>query len=192
MIKAKLDDKANVVDILSRSFEDNQSVNFIIRQDKNRTKRIRALMDYSYEVCSQFGDVWLSDDRQACALLLYPHLKRTTLKSIWLDIKLILQAIGLDSIQKAMNRETRIKKLHPPTKMAYLWFIGVQPEHQGQGIGSKLMKEIISNSDSKVLPIYLETSTLKNLPWYEKFGFQIYGQLDFGYNLYFMEREPDK
>jgi ribosomal protein S18 acetylase RimI-like enzyme len=192
MIKAKTDDKALVIDLLSRSFDGNQSVNYIVRQDEKRIQRIHSLMDYSYKVCSQFGEVWLSNDQKACALLLYPHLKRTTLKSIWLDIKLMFQVIGLDGIQKAMSREAQIKKLQPKDKMTYLWFIGVDPTRQHEGIGGKLLKEIIEEANMKTLPVYLETSTLQNLPWYERFGFKIYNKLELGYTLFFLKCGPNK
>ena len=192
MIKAETLDKTTVINILSSSFDDNQSVNFIVHQDKKRTKRIQALMDYSFEVCRLFGEVWLSDDRKACALILYPHLKRTTLKTIWFDIGLIIQTIGFEGIGKALNREAKIRSLQPKEKMTYLWFVGVDPEFQNRGIGSKLIKEVISNSIKQHLPIYLETSTLKNIPWYESFGFRIYNQLDLGYALFFLKKGQDK
>ena len=192
MIKATTDDKNLVLDLLSLSFNENQSVNYIIRQDKNAKQRIRALMDYSFEVCQEFGDVWLSENREACALVLYPHNKRTTVKSIWLDIRLIFQAIGLTNIQKALGRETKIKTLQEKVKMSYLWFIGVDPQHQHEGIGSNLLKEVIADAAKKDLPVYLETSTLKNLPWYKKFEFEIYNQLELGYTLFFLKHEPNK
>jgi ribosomal protein S18 acetylase RimI-like enzyme len=192
MIKAGAVDKTTVINVLSSSFEDNQSVNFIVSQDEKRTRRIRALMDYSYEICSLFGEVWLSDDKNACALILYPHQKRTTLKSIWLDIRLIVQAIGLSGINKALKREAKVKNLQPKEKMTYLWFIGVDPKFQHKGIGNKMIKEIITCSNQKDLPIYLETSTLRNIPWYESLGFYTYNKLELGYTLFFLKRVPDK
>jgi ribosomal protein S18 acetylase RimI-like enzyme len=111
-----------------------------------------------------FGDVFLSNDKKACALVLYPDKKKTTLKSILLDIKLILSCIGVENIKKALTRESKIKQLQPKELMYYLWFIGVDTEHQNEGIGSTLLEEIINDSKNKKRPIYLETSTLKNLP----------------------------
>ncbi len=90
MRKAELSDKDLIVDILTRSFETNQSVNYIVKQDKQRLDRIAVLMDYSFEVCYMYGDVFLSDDKKACALVTYPDKKKTTLKSVLLDVKLIL------------------------------------------------------------------------------------------------------
>ena len=192
MKNANYKDKSLVIDILTKSFDTNQSVNYIAKQDGKRLKRISALMDYSFEVCYMFGDVFLSDDRKACALILYPDKKKTTLKSILLDIKLIFSCIGVENIKKALVRESKIKQLQPKTTMYYLWFIGVDPEHQNEGIGSVLLDEIINDSKNKQRPIYLETSTLKNLPWYKKYGFQIYNELELSYKLFFLKRELDK
>jgi ribosomal protein S18 acetylase RimI-like enzyme len=185
-------DKNLVIDILTKSFDTNQSVNYIAKQDGKRLKRIRALMDYSFEVCYMFGDVFLSDDKKACALILYPDRKKTTLKSILQDIKLILSCIGIENIKKALARESKIKQLQPKELMYYLWFIGVDPECQNEGIGSILLDEIIKDSKQKQRSIYLETSTLKNLPWYKKYGFQIYNELELSYKLFFLKRECDK
>ena len=192
MVKAKQTDKNLVVDILTKSFENNQSVNYIAKQDEKRLTRIRSLMDYSFEVCYKFGDVFLSEDRKACALVLYPDKKKTTFKSILLDIKLILSCIGVENIKRALTRESKIKQLQPKELMYYLWFIGVDPKYQNEGIGSILLDEIIEDSEKKERPIYLETSTLKNLPWYQKFGFQIYNELELSYKLFFLKRELDK
>jgi len=158
MIRGEYSDKNRVVDILTRSFDDNKSVNYIIKQDKKRVQRIKNLMDYSFEVCHMFGDVFLSDDKKACALIVLPDKKKTNLKSILLDLKLIISCIGMSNIKKAMVRESKIKKIHPEELMYYLWFIGVDPSEQ-------------------------------NIPWYEKFGFKIYNELDLGYRLFFMKKD---
>jgi hypothetical protein len=192
MKNANYKDKSLVADILTKSFDTNQSVNYIAKQDGKRLKRINALMKYSFEVCYMFGDVFLSNDKKACALVLYPDKKKTTLKSILLDIKLILSCIGVENIKKALTRESKIKQLQPKELMYYLWFIGVDTEHQNEGIGSILLDEIINDSKNKQRPIYLETSTLKNLPWYKKFGFQVYNKLELSYKLFFLKRELDK
>lgn len=188
MINALPDDKPLIIDLLTASFIDNKSINYIIARDEKKYWHIRALMDYSFEVCSMFGEVWISDDRKACALVLYPDRKRTTLKSIWLDLKLIFNCIGLSNVFKAMDRESKIKKIQPKERMCYLWFIGVNPIYQGSGIGSKLLREIIEESEKQDRTIYLETSTMKNLPWYKKSGFEVYNKLELSYILYFLKR----
>ena len=189
MIRAEYKDKARIVDILASSFDDNKSVNYIVKQDRKRAQRMRKLMEYSFDVCYLFGDVFLTDDKKGCALIVLPDQKKTNLKSILLDAKLAISCVGLSNIKKAMDRESKINKIHPKGLMYYLWFIGVDPKEQNKGIGSRLLKEVIEEGASKKRPIYLETSTLKNLPWYEKFGFTIYNKLDFGYELFCLIKE---
>lgn len=189
MKTAKYNDKSLVVDILTKSFDTNLSVNYIIKKGGNREKRLRALMDYSFEMCMAFGDVFLSDDDKACALIIYPDKKKSTLKSTLWDIKLIIQAVGLSNISKTLKREKLISSIQPKIPMLYLWFIGVDPAEQGGGIGSKLLQEIIDYSNSSNRPIYLETSTVKNLPWYDKFGFETYNEQNLTYHLYFFKRD---
>ncbi len=191
MKRAKNNDKNVVVDILSKSFDTNQSVNYIVKQDSKRFQRVRALMDYSFEVCYLFGDVFLSDDKKACALVTYPDKKKTTLKSMLLDAKLIISCVGVGNIKKTLHREAMIKKLQPNEPMYYLWFIGVEPKYQNEGIGGSLLEDIIKDSNQKKRDIFLETSTLENIPFYKKFGFQVYNELELSYKLFFLKREHE-
>lgn len=188
MKRAGVDQKSLVVDILVKSFDDNKSVNYVVKQDRNREARIRGLMDYSFDVCNAFGDVWISDGAQACALVLHPDKKRSTFSSILWDARLAINVIGLNRISRILSRESKIKSFHPKERFSYLWFIGVSPEFQNAGKGSQLLNEIIRDSNAEGRPIYLETSVDRNIPWYEKHGFEIFQSLDLSYKLYMLRR----
>jgi ribosomal protein S18 acetylase RimI-like enzyme len=189
MIRAEKKDKELVIEILARSFNHNKSVNYIIKQDSKKDLRLRSLMAYSFDVCHVDGDVLLSDDKNACALVLFPDKKKTTLRSVWWDIRLILDCIGLSNIRKVLVREAELKKRHPKKLLYYLWYIGVDPAAQHKGAGSRLLTEVMEHSKTLNRPIYLETSTEENLPWYRKHGFRIYNELDLGYKIYFLKQE---
>jgi len=118
MKKASKQEKDLVINVLAKSFDGNSSVNYIVKQDNRREIRLRSLMDYSFEVCTAFGDVLLSDDNKGCALIVYLDKKKTTLKSTLLDIKLILQAVGIDNVSKALKREKLISSIQPKIPMA--------------------------------------------------------------------------
>ncbi|MBS1681603.1 MAG: hypothetical protein OJF59_001846 [Cytophagales bacterium] len=186
MKRASVDQKSLVVDILVKSFDDNKSVNYVVKQDRNREARIRGLMDYSYNICNTFGDVWISDDAQACALVLHPDKKRSTFTSILWDAKLALNVIGLNRVARVLGRESKIKSFHPKKRFSYLWFIGVSPQFQNAGKGSQLLNEIIKDSSAEGRPIYLETSVDRNIQWYQKHGFEIFQSLDLSYRLYML------
>lgn len=189
MIAAKKQDKANVIGILSTAFNENKSVDYILGKGQRKT-RIKHLMAYAFDVCWHYGKVLLSDDGHACALVLLPDRRKNSLRSIWFDVQLIWNCIGMGHMRKAVQREKKIKALQAveDDQVYYLWFIGVDPKYQHQGTGSRLLEEIITDSRQMGRTVLLETSTETNLPWYQKNGFTIYSQFNFGYALYFLKQ----
>ena len=186
MIPATLNDKPLVVDILSESFDTNKSVNYVIKQDSKRAKRIKALMEYSFDNCYKFGQIWLNEDKSACALIMGP--KSFSFKALLWDIKFAVNAAGSLSVAlKASDKESKVKKHHPKHPFMHLWFIGVKKEDQGKGLGSNLIQEIEAENNGKQ-PIYLETSTERNLPFYQRLGFEIYHELDSPFKFYMMRK----
>lgn len=189
MRKATFSDKAKVIAIISRSFDENLSVNDVVLQDRHRTKRIKALASYSFESCMMGGEVWISEDQSATAMILLPGRKKSVLKSALLDLQLIFGALGVHRVIKVMNRDKRIKQQYTDDSYIYLWFIGVDPDQQKKGVGSQLLRELIDHYTPLGLPFYLETSMERNLPWYRSFGFEVYKEIEMGYVLYLMKKE---
>ncbi|GGH55872.1 N-acetyltransferase [Dyadobacter endophyticus] len=177
-------DKDLVLNILTDSFLENKSVNYLIPNDHRHKERVRALMDYSFETCYAFGKVLISDDSDAVALICFPENKKTTLKSLIWEVNLVINGIGIGNVSKAMAREKKISQNYPQTPIYYLWFIAVNPKLQGKGIGTKFLQEIRKDAAGMNRPIYLETSTIRNLPFYKNAGLTEYSTLDFGYTLY--------
>lgn len=178
-------EKHIVVDILRKSFRDNASVNFVVKQDRKRESRIRKLMEYSYFQGEHFGKIYLSKDQNACAIVLIPSKKKTTLKSILWDLKLVFGCIGIFRVPKVLKRQREIRKQHPGIPFLHLWYIGVNPSFQGQARGTELMARIIHDAKELNLPICLETSTPRNFPFYEKLGFRLIAEMSqLGYPLH--------
>jgi len=69
-----------------------------------------------------------------------------------------------------------------------LWFIGVLPDGQGLGLGAKLSCIVLEKCDEDRRPVFLQNSAIKNIPWYERSGFEVFNELDIGYNLFQMIR----
>ena len=189
MILATYNDKTLVVDILCESFDKNKSVNYVVKQDRRRAQRIKSLMEYSFDMCYLFGKILLSDDKNACALMQFPDKKKNTFKTTLLDAKLAMSSIGLSRVSKVQGRDSKIKSAYPKQQeIIYLWFLGVKASQQKKGLGKLLLKEIIKESEALKRPIYLETSTVENVGFYKKFGFDVYKELDFGHTLSLLKR----
>jgi ribosomal protein S18 acetylase RimI-like enzyme len=67
--------------------------------------------------------------------------------------------------------EERRKALMPEPHW-YLSALGVEPERQGTGLGSALVRSGIRRADLEKTPIYLETETEDNVAFYEHLGFE--------------------
>jgi ribosomal protein S18 acetylase RimI-like enzyme len=74
----------------------------------------------------------------------------------------------LAAMRAAMDR------LHPTDRPHdYLFFLGVVPEAQGHGIGSRLLRARTARLDAARRPAYLETATEANVRLYSRHGFEV-------------------
>ena len=55
----------------------------------------------------------------------------------------------------------------------YLSAIGVDPEHQGQGLGTSLVRAGIERANNDDTAMYLETETAANVAFYQHLGFEV-------------------
>lgn len=62
----------------------------------------------------------------------------------------------------------------------YLPMIATDPAHQGCGIGSVLMERALQRCDAESLPAYLEASSPRSVPLYERHGFAVIGEIQAG------------
>ena len=69
---------------------------------------------------------------------------------------------------------------HPDGPHWYLPLIGVDPIRQNQGHGSALLRHALARSDRDGLPAYLESTNPKNIPLYERHGFERTGRIQLG------------
>lgn len=167
--------------MLEKAFDDNLSVNYVVKQDQYRKRRLHLLMQYTVFQGEKFGKVYLSEDEQSCAIIIYPDKKRITLSSIIWDIRLTLWTIGVFNIGQVLKRQKLIHDARPIKDFVHLWYIVVDPKTQGKGLGGKLLNQIIKDHSK---PIFLETSNPRNFNFYESNGFQLIMELkDLGYPL---------
>lgn len=69
----------------------------------------------------------------------------------------------------------QIRGYHPEEPHWYLAAVGVDPSRQGEGLGSAMIKEGLRRCDAEGLPAYLESSNPRNVPLYERHGFEVMG-----------------
>lgn len=66
---------------------------------------------------------------------------------------------------------------HPVEPHHYLWFLGVRPEAQGQGVGSALLTWTLAAADVEGQPAYLEATSPHNRRLYQRHGFEVMDEI---------------
>jgi GNAT superfamily N-acetyltransferase len=84
--------------------------------------------------------------------------------------------------------------VHPSEPHWFLPQIGVAPAHQGKGIGAALMQPMLDHLDEIGMPAYLEATSARSRPFYERHGFEAYDvvALPGGAEFTLMWREPGR
>lgn len=194
MRKTTWQDRDRVVDIIAESFEGNPSVNWVIKNDKKRLKRIKVLAKYAFSTVQRRGGVYLSSDEQGVILFYKENDYKEGFADYIDQAKLAFGAVGLNRVGSILYRESYKKKIRPRNgEFIYCWFYGVKNDAKGKGAAVELKNYIFSEADRLQLPIYLETSMQKNLIAYKRYGFETFHEWNVekqNITLWFMKREP--
>lgn len=95
-------------------------------------------------------------------------------------IPMFQASVDEDIIDDVLGVFEAMDEYHPKDPCWYLPLIAVDPGHQGNGFGSQLMKHALSKIDEEGSLAYLESSNPRNISLYERFGFEIIGQIQVG------------
>ncbi len=170
-------DRERVIDCLSAAFATDPVMSWIGRRDAKRDSGRRAMFTFLVGKIGLPGQqLWTADDYSAAALWVPPE--RADLKLPWWEELMLFPTIVSFTSLSGLGRVDAFRKAadkhHPKTKPHfYLMTIGVDPKFQGQGLGSALLAATLAKIDERGLPSYLESSSPKNVPLYQRHGFQV-------------------
>ena len=88
----------------------------------------------------------------------------------------MLMTLGTAALRGQAAAEL-MKEHHPEEPHWYLAVIGSDPTVRGGGYGQALMRSRLDRCDAEHAPAYLESSDPVNVPYYERFGFEVTGEM---------------
>jgi ribosomal protein S18 acetylase RimI-like enzyme len=187
-------DISRVADLLGRAFDDDPVMNFLAKQDARKPQRIRTLMDVALRKLTQpFGETYVTSGFEGAALWNPPGGRP---HGILNDLKLLpdmVRVSGFRGLRRVIGAFDMMEKKHPEAPHYYLLAIGVDPAHQGKGIGTRMMAPILERCDRERMPAYLESSKERNIRLYERNGFEVTERVELprgGPPAWLMWREP--
>ena len=91
----------------------------------------------------------------------------------------MLRAFGTKA-PRMIGAISAIEKVHPKEEHYYLEALGTQQDMQSKGVGSAVIRHMLDRCDAEGMPAYLESSNLRNVPFYARHGFEATGEIVVG------------
>lgn len=190
MIRANVKDRKLVVDILVEAFEPldgDNSINFVVKQDDRRIKRMRMLMGYLFDKAIRFGEVFLSDNRASCLLIVYAHKERFTFNGLMSTLRLAVKCIGIERVVKVLKRQWVVKRNYPKTEHIRPIIFAVKNELKGGVTAPRLIMQVFEEFKGNKLPVIVDTTSEHNVRLYQKFGLQVFNREEaLGFPIYLL------
>lgn len=184
-------DLASLGYILGDAFSDDPCMNWVIPHTGLYPEFFRLMARSLY---LRHELVFLDEERRAAAMWLPPgveHKVPLVPAKFWLLLRLLAHS-GTGVVKRLEQAQSVMSRHHPTVPHYYLQSIGVRRNCQGLGLGSALLKHTTAICDQAQLPAYLESSTPRNIPLYQRHGFEVTAEAaigDGGPPIFFMWRE---
>jgi ribosomal protein S18 acetylase RimI-like enzyme len=176
---------------LVSAFSDDPVMSYMFRKE-NKLRKLRRLMVSEQKRALKIGSVHTTADGvpKGAAIWMAPGKWKTGGLELLGQMPLMF-AMGLETF-RALGVLTQMEKIHPEEPHWYLAVLGTAKEHQGKGVGSALIQPILTTCDEEGIPAYLESSKAQNIPFYERHGFRVTGEVNVkdGPTLWPMWRDP--
>jgi ribosomal protein S18 acetylase RimI-like enzyme len=163
--------------VLARAFQDDPLWAYFIPDGLMRKSKLHYISDFLVRYGVLYCQSYATSGLEGVALWVSPEQGELTL---WRMIRCGALTLYFNVGRKIVSRMNSFfdysGKVHhrlAPFPHWYLGLIGVDPEFQGRGYASALIKPMLAQIDKEHLPCYLETANEKNVPVYEHYGFEV-------------------
>jgi GNAT superfamily N-acetyltransferase len=156
---------------LGAAFFDDPIFGWLIGPGSSRQARLERYFAIELAHSLANGCVWTSEGLQGAALCMPPGRWRLPPR-LMIAHGARFTSVFRARLPRAVGLLAAIERRHLRGAHYYFANIGVTPEAQGHGLGSRLMRPTLDRCDEEGLPAYLEASSERNAALYERLGFQ--------------------
>jgi GNAT superfamily N-acetyltransferase len=184
-------------EVMGRAFADDPLLQFFMPDDAMRNRYIAWFMGMSVDYGLRWGLVHSTPEQvKGAAVWLRPG---ETVITPWRMVQVgavkALWRLGPANLKRMLSSVDHFEKICQRVMTEPFWYLmslGVDPVEQGQGVGGQLITPVLAEADKTGQPCYLETQKERNLPFYERQGFEVVatGTLPLGGPEYWTMRRP--
>lgn len=169
--------RAQATAVLARAFLPYPLYLHFFPDPAERQKRTAPALGLLIRYCLRYGEVYSTSDSLGAACWLPPGAEYLTMwRMLRVGLIMFPFQIGLTAakrLERVGAHFEAIRRRAMPQPHWYLMLLGVDPAHQGQGVGRALVQPVFERADTAGLPCYLETQVETNVAIYRRLGFEV-------------------
>ena len=174
---ASASDEASTIDVLVRAFSEDPVAQWIWPDSQQYQMYFPSFVRVFGGKAFTYGSAYYVDGYAAAALWLPPDV----LPDEYTLISIFQRTVSKQTQKDVFTVFDQMGRYHPSEPHWYLPLMGVDPLKQGKGLGSELMKHALVQCDQdNNKPAYLESSNPRNIPFYERYGFELLSTIQIG------------
>jgi GNAT superfamily N-acetyltransferase len=163
---------AEIARALTRAFHDDPVQRYLFPEDRQYQRRGLANFELLVRRTLEIGSVYAAPGNEGASLWIPPG---GDFVDGWRGALFGLRSILLLRLRVRSGGRLigALARHHPREPHWYLPVLGTAPEHRGRGLGSALLAPVLARCDAEGVPAYLESSKAKNVPFYQRHGFEV-------------------
>ncbi|MEU6413248.1 GNAT family N-acetyltransferase [Microbispora sp. NPDC046933] len=178
------------VDTLTRAFADYPYTRHVVAAD-GHVDRIRRFQELCLtRIGMVYGRVWVAEEGLAVAVWATPDQDPSP---AFAEIGPLIGDLAGDRASAFEAAEQAVAPYRPQEPAWFLNTVAVAPQTQGRGLGSAVLAPGIEAAARAGYPAFLETSSERNVAFYERLGFIVTAEVqlpDEGPRTWCMRRNP--
>ncbi|UUY04011.1 GNAT family N-acetyltransferase [Svornostia abyssi] len=176
-VRALPDEQPAVAGVLARAFYDDPVFMHLLPDDASRLQRSEQLFaGMLLRAAAPHDEVHTTHEHTGAAIWFPPgHVHLSVLQQLRYLPTMV--RVGRRDLPRILRCMTTMEEQHPHEPHFYLNILGTDPERQGEGIGSALLRAVLDRCDDEGIPAYLEATSPRNAGLYERHGFRTTGEI---------------
>ena len=163
--------------MLARALAEDPLSRYAFPEPEVRESRLAWLYGRTVAYGLRYGRVFAASEGKAVAVWLPPERPWMTIGGMvrvgFFASPVMIGWRGFRRIRAYARVKSRLRRNIVSGPHWYLTVIGVDPALQGKGWGSRLVRYVSERADAGGVPMYLETTNERNIPFFERGGFRV-------------------